>query len=135
MTRTEPLQPPYHPAEDALLERMQSGTLTLEGLMPWSSNYTFLGHIGGAAEVFPRANVVVDILPNAPEESKEHGWLRVGVSALLANWEWWSQARGQWGAKRQLHELLFAGKPYGGVFIEHTLPAEVSAALTTPDAA
>lgn len=53
MTRTEPLQPPYHPAEDILLERMQGGTLTLEGLMPWSSNYTFLGHIGGAAETIP----------------------------------------------------------------------------------
>jgi uncharacterized repeat protein (TIGR03843 family) len=40
------LQPPFHPAEDALLELMRDGTLALEGLIPWSSNYTFLARIG-----------------------------------------------------------------------------------------
>ncbi|MCU0504038.1 MAG: SCO1664 family protein [Anaerolineae bacterium] len=40
------LQPPFHPAEDALLALMREGTLALEGLIPWSSNYTFLARIG-----------------------------------------------------------------------------------------
>jgi uncharacterized repeat protein (TIGR03843 family) len=40
------LQPPFHPAEDALLELMREDTLALEGLIPWSSNYTFLARIG-----------------------------------------------------------------------------------------
>jgi uncharacterized repeat protein (TIGR03843 family) len=47
MTRPAPsIQPPFHPAEDDLLEMMREGTLTLEGLIPWSSNYTFLGQVG-----------------------------------------------------------------------------------------
>lgn len=46
----EPLQPPWHPAEDTLLELLRDGALTLDGLMPWSSNYTFLGHIGAGPE-------------------------------------------------------------------------------------
>jgi hypothetical protein len=45
-----PLQPPFHPAEERLLELLRDGALTLEGLMPWSSNYTFLGHIGDGPE-------------------------------------------------------------------------------------
>ena len=40
-----PLQPPFHPAEDDLLARLRTGALALDGLMPWSSNYTFLAHI------------------------------------------------------------------------------------------
>jgi hypothetical protein len=51
MTRArEPLQPPLHPAEDSLLPVLRDGALTLEGLMPWSSNYTFLGHIGNGPD-------------------------------------------------------------------------------------
>jgi hypothetical protein len=51
MSRTAaPLQPPFHPAEESLLELLRDGTLALEGLMPWSSNYTFLGHIGNGPE-------------------------------------------------------------------------------------
>jgi uncharacterized repeat protein (TIGR03843 family) len=46
----EPLQPPWHPAEETLLALLRDGALTLDGLMPWSSNYTFLGHIGAGAE-------------------------------------------------------------------------------------
>ena len=49
-----PLQPPFHPAEDALLELMREGTLALEGLIPWSSNYTFLARIGEGADADPR---------------------------------------------------------------------------------
>lgn len=45
-----PLQPPFHPAEESLLALLRDGTLTLEGLMPWSSNYTFLGRIGNGPE-------------------------------------------------------------------------------------
>ncbi len=48
--RAEPLQPPLHPAEEQLLEQLRDGALELAGLMPWSSNYTFLGHIGVGAE-------------------------------------------------------------------------------------
>jgi uncharacterized repeat protein (TIGR03843 family) len=47
MTQPPPqLQPPFHPAEDALLTLMREGALALEGLIPWSSNYTFLARIG-----------------------------------------------------------------------------------------
>lgn len=46
MTRNPaPLQPPFSPAEDTLLELLRGGELTLEGLIPWSSNYTFLGQV------------------------------------------------------------------------------------------
>lgn len=45
-----PLQPPFHPAEESLLALLRDGTLALEGLMPWSSNYTFLGRIGNGPE-------------------------------------------------------------------------------------
>ncbi len=48
--RAEPLQPPFHPAEEELLERLRVGTLQIIGLMPWSSNYTFLGQIGPEAD-------------------------------------------------------------------------------------
>ncbi len=54
MTGSEsPLQPPFHPAEDDLLAFLREGALTLDGLMPWSSNYTFLGHIGNGPESVP----------------------------------------------------------------------------------
>lgn len=43
--RQEPLQPPFHEAEDRLLELLREGPLTLVGRIPWSSNYTLLGYI------------------------------------------------------------------------------------------
>lgn len=39
------LQPPFSPAEDALLELLRGGQLTLEGQIAWSSNFTFLGQV------------------------------------------------------------------------------------------
>ncbi len=45
-----PLQPSFHPAEDDLLALLREGALVLDGLMPWSSNYTFLGHIGNGPD-------------------------------------------------------------------------------------
>lgn len=48
-----PLQPPFHPAEDALLASLRDGALTLAGLLPWSSNYTFLGHVGAGSAAIP----------------------------------------------------------------------------------
>lgn len=43
--RREPLQPPFHEAEDRLLELLREGPLTLVGRIPWSSNYTLLGYV------------------------------------------------------------------------------------------
>lgn len=36
--------------EEDLLKLLQDGTLTLEGLLPWSSNYTFLGQVAQNGE-------------------------------------------------------------------------------------
>ncbi len=43
--RRKPLQPPFHEAEDQLLELLREGPLTPVGRIPWSSNYTLLGYI------------------------------------------------------------------------------------------
>lgn len=43
---SSPLQPPFRSTEDDLLALMREGALALEGLIPWSSNYTFLARIG-----------------------------------------------------------------------------------------
>jgi S-DNA-T family DNA segregation ATPase FtsK/SpoIIIE len=58
-------------------------------------------------------------LPEVPIEPLPD-WLEQGVRTLLEQADWWRRARGQWGAQKDAHDLLFPGKPYGGQFLERT---------------
>jgi S-DNA-T family DNA segregation ATPase FtsK/SpoIIIE len=64
---------------------------------------------GQAEEILPEPSDRIVVGPD---------WMRDGVQTLLANWSWWVKRQGEWGSKKELHELLFPDKPYGGVFVE-----------------
>lgn len=69
----------------------------------------------------PHGGMATAILPEADSgafSTMGDTWLQNGVIVLMANWSWWEKTRDQWGAKKAVHELLFPGKPYGGVFVE-----------------
>ena len=51
--RPELSSPPTDFSDPTLLILLERGRLSLEGLLPWSSNYAFLGHVSKADQIAP----------------------------------------------------------------------------------